>query len=159
MYLFQLLLQRRSHPYLLEITTKNDKGGGITAAEVFFALLFLTGRGAGSFDMRALWSHVQIYLAGPVPLLDYFLQAPLSGGGDIFSKETFYAINSQLTKLGLLDIPLYSLHLEFRPRVYLGGNCYAAYRSYLYNFGYAGPVLCLMRFPVLINGFYYACVR
>lgn len=38
---------------------------------------------------------------------------PLSGGGDIFGKETFYAINSQLTKLGLLDIPLYSPHLEF----------------------------------------------
>ena len=109
--------------------------------------------------MRALWTHVQIYLAGPVPLLEYFLQAPLFGGGDIFSKETFYAINSQLTKLGLLDIPLYSPHLEFCPGVYWGGNCYTAYRSYLYDFDYAGPVLCLMRFFVLINGFYCACVR
>lgn len=126
---------------------------------VFFALLFLTGRGAGSFDMRVLWTHVQIYLARPVPLLEYFLQAPLSGGGDIFSKETFYAINSQVIKLGLLDIPLYSPHLEFCPGVYWGGNCYTAYRSYLYDFGYAGPVLCLMRFFVLINGFYCACVR
>lgn len=134
-------------------------GGGITAAVVFFALLFLTGRGAGSFDMRALWTHVQIYLAGPIPLLDHFLQAPLYDGGDIFGKETFYAINSQLTKLGLLDIPLYSPHLEFQPGVYLGGNCYTAYRSYLYDFGYAGLVLCPVLFSVLINGLYYACVR
>lgn len=109
--------------------------------------------------MRAVWTHVQIYLAGPVPLLEHFLQTPLSGGGDIFGQETFYGINSQLTKLGLLDIPLYSPHLEFRPGVYLGGNYYTAYRSYLYDFGYAGHVLCLMRFSVLINGFYYACVR
>ena len=133
--------------------------GSITAAVVFFALLYLTGRRSGDFDMRAVWTHVQIYLAGPVPLLDHFLQAPLSGGGDIFGQETFYAINSQLTKLGLLDIPLYSPHLEFRPGVYLGGNCYTAYRSYLHDFGYAGLVFCPILFSVLINGLYYACVR
>lgn len=135
-------------------------GGGITAAVVFFALLYLTGRRSGGFDMRALWTHVQIYLAGPVPLLNHFLQAPLSGGGDIFGQETFYAINSQLTKLGLLDIPLYSPHLEYRPGVYLDDvNCYTAYRSYLYDFGYAGLVFCPILFSVLINGLYYACVR
>lgn len=109
--------------------------------------------------MRAVWTHVQIYLAGPIPLLEHFLQTPLSGGGDIFGQETFYGINSQLTKLGLLDIPLYSPHLEFRPGVYLGGNYYTAYRSYLYDFGYAGLVLCPVLFSVLINGLYYACVR
>ena len=84
---------------------------------------------------------------------------PLSGGGDIFGKEPFYVINSLLIKLGLLDIPPYSLHLEFCPGVYLGGNCYTAFRSCLYDFGCAGLVLCLMRFSVLINGFYYACFR
>lgn len=134
-------------------------GGGITAAVVFFALLFLTGRGVGNFDMRSLWTHVQIYLAGPVPLLDHFLLYPLSGGGDVFGKETFYALNSQLAKLHFIDTPLYSPHLEFRPDVYLGGNCYTAYRSYLYDFGYTGLVLCPVLFSFLINGFYYACVR
>lgn len=134
-------------------------GGGIATAIIFFGLLCLTGRRAGTFDMNALWTHVQIYLAGPIPLLDHFLQVPYPGGGDLFGRETFYALNSQLSKLHLIAAPLYSPHLEFRPGVYLGGNCYTAYRSYLYDFGYAGLILCPILFSVMANVFYYTCVK
>lgn len=134
-------------------------GGGIVVTVFFFGLLYLTGRRAGAFDMNALWRHVQVYLAAPIPLLDNFLQIPYPGGGELFGRETFYAINSQLSKLHLIAAPLYSPHLEFRPGVYLGGNCYTAYRSYLYDFGYAGLILCPILFSALANMFYYACVK
>lgn len=112
--------------------------------------------------MSDLIAHVEIYLGAPIPLLDNFLQTSMIGltnaTSEIFGKETFFAFNSQLAKLHVLSIPLYSPHLEFRPGVF-AGNCYTAYRSYMYDFGYLGLVLCPILFSAMANAFYYTCVR
>lgn len=68
-------------------------------------------------------------------------------------------MNSQLSKLGLLDVPLYSPHLDFRPDVFEGANCYTAYRSYIADFGYLGLIACPILFSVLVNALYYAGLR
>ena len=63
-----------------------------------------------------------------------------------------------MSKLQLIDVPLYSVHLEFRPGVYQG-NVYTAYRSYIHDFGWVGLLLLPVLFSVCANWLYYAAVR
>lgn len=130
----------------------------------FYGLLWVLGRQAQArdfFTLTAVWEQFQIYIGAPIPLLDDFLRtAPIFGAeGDSFGKETFYSLISQLSKLQVMEVPLYSPHLEFRPDVFDGANCYTAYRSYVADFGYFGLLLCPILFAVLVNALYYTGLR
>ena len=129
----------------------------------FYGLLWVLGRQAqagDSFAFTLVWEQFQIYIGAPIPLLDDFLRtASIFGGGDWFGKESFYSLIAQLSKLQIVEVPLYSPHLEFRPDVFPGANCYTAYRSYVADFGYFGLLLCPILFSVLVNALYYAGLR
>lgn len=82
----------------------------------------------------------------------------MGGGTDIIGKETFYSLVQLMSKLHITDIPLYSVHLEFRPGVY-DGNVYTGFRSYIHDFGYAGLIVLPVLFSVCANWLYYAAVQ
>lgn len=129
----------------------------------FYALLWVLGRqsqAGNTFSLVTVWEQFQIYIGAPIPLLDDFLRtATIFDGGDLFGKESFYAVISQLSKLQIIEVPLYSPHLEFRPEVFDGANCYTAYRSYIADFGYFGLLLCPIVFALLVNALYYVGLR
>lgn len=131
----------------------------LVASVAFYAMLYLSGRQSGALHIGALIHHVQFYLGGSIPLLDNFLLTSLGGGGtEIIGKETFYSLVQLMSKLHITDIPLYSVHLEFRPGVY-DGNVYTGFRSYIHDFGYAGLIVLPVLFSVCANWLYYAAVQ
>lgn len=131
----------------------------LVASVAFYAMLYLSGRQSGALHIGALIHHVQFYLGGSIPLLDNFLLTSLGGGGtEIIGKETFYSLVQLMSKLHITDIPLYSVHLEFRPGVY-DGNVYTGFRSYIHDFGYAGLVVLPPLFSVCANWLYYAAIQ
>lgn len=133
----------------------------LVASVAFYAMLYLSGRQSGALHIGALIHHVQFYLGGSIPLLDNFLLTSLGVGGqgtEIIGKETFYSLVQLMSKLHITDIPLYSVHLEFRPGVY-DGNVYTGFRSYIHDFGYAGLIVLPVLFSVCANWLYYAAVQ
>lgn len=85
--------------------------------------------------MRAVWTHVQIYLAGPVPLLDHFLQAPLSGGGEVFvSSLMLYATAMFLIFIDFERSCFFTYWLGFGVLVYLAG--FMILRTFLLKTGW-----------------------
>lgn len=132
----------------------------LVASVAFYAMLYLSGRQSGALHIGALIHHVQFYLGGSIPLLDNFLLTSLGvgGGTEIIGKETFYSLVQLMSKLHITDIPLYSVHLEFRPGVY-DGNVYTGFRSYIHDFGYAGLIVLPVLFSVCANWLYYAAVQ
>lgn len=132
----------------------------LVASVAFYAMLYLSGRQSGALHIGALIHHVQFYLGGSIPLLDNFLLTSLGvgGGTEIIGKETFYSLVQLMSKCHITDIPLYSVHLEFRPGVY-DGNVYTGFRSYIHDFGYAGLIVLPVLFSVCANWLYYAAVQ
>lgn len=130
----------------------------VISSTVFYCGLWLTGRENGDFNILELIHHVSFYLGGSIPLFDNFLETYNIDSDVNFGKETFYAVIQQFRKIGLIDVPPYSIHLEFRPNVY-DGNVYTAFRSYINDFGYIGilifPIIC----SIVSSCLYYSAIR
>lgn len=126
---------------------------------LFFYLKSIVGRGNDNMEIGDIIPYITMYVGGPIQLLDIFLQNPLESS-EILGKETFYTLNIQLQRLGVIDIEPYIKHLEFRTAstgVFLG-NIYTAYRSYLYDFGIAGLTILPVIFSAIANFLYYKII-
>lgn len=126
--------------------------GGI----LFYYAKAFVGRGANDLSIGKSFGYITMYVGGPIQLLDVFLFNPVAAS-TIWGKETFYSLNTQLIRLGILDINPYIIHLEFRNAttgVFLG-NIYTAYRSYIYDFGYIGLTVLPVIFSASVNSLYY----
>lgn len=94
------------------------------------------------------------YAGGGIVGLDMYLAAP-PAPSDIFGKETFYSLISGLRKLGLVDVPFYLIHHEFRISNGVGiGNIYTALRDYHYDFGFLGMVVLHVAFCIIMSWAY-----
>ena len=116
----------------------------------FYAVKALVGRQSD----QTVVEYITHYAGGGIPGLDLYLKDPPAPSG-IWGKETFYALNNGLRKLGLLDIPYYYIHHEFRQSGGVSvGNIYTALRDYHYDFGMVGMYLLHTVFSVAFC-FYY----
>ena len=116
----------------------------------FYAVKSFVGRQS---DATAV-EYITHYAGGGIPGLDLYLKDP-PHASPIWGKETFYSLNNGLRKLGLLDIPYYYIHHEFRQSGGVSiGNIYTALRDYHYDFGMAGVYLLHGVFSVVFSVFY-----
>lgn len=116
----------------------------------FYAVKSLVGRESDS----TVIDYITHYAGGGIPGLDlYFKNPPVFS--DIWGKETFYSLNNGLRKLGILDIPYYIIHHEFRTSGGESiGNIYTAIRDYHYDFGFAGVYILHTAFSLFASIFY-----
>ena len=123
---------------------------GLISLYGFYAVKSFVGR---ETDL-AMIDYITHYAGGGIPGLDlYFKNPPLSS--DIWGKETFYSLNNGLRKLGILDIPYYYIHHEFRISGGVSiGNIYTAFRDYHYDFGMLGLYFLHMLFSLFFSVFY-----
>ena len=116
----------------------------------FYAVKTLVGRQSED----TLVEYITHYAGGSIPGLDLYLQDPPAPSG-IWGKETFYSLNNGLRKLGILDIPYYYIHHEFRKSGGASiGNIYTALRDYHYDFGLGGMLVLHAAFSVIFSFWY-----
>ena len=116
----------------------------------FYAVKTLVGRQSED----TLVEYITHYAGGGIPGLDLYLQDPPAPSG-IWGKETFYSLNNGLRKLGVLDIPYYYIHHEFRRSGGVSiGNIYTALRDYHYDFGLGGLLVLHTAFSVIFAFWY-----
>ena len=116
----------------------------------FYAVKTLVGRQSED----TLVEYITHYAGGGIPGLDLYLQDPPAPSG-IWGKETFYSLNNGLRKLGVLDIPYYYIHHEFRRSGGVPiGNIYTALRDYHYDFGLGGLLVLHTAFSVIFAFWY-----
>ena len=116
----------------------------------FYAVKTLVGRQSED----TLVEYITHYAGGGIPGLDLYLQDPPAPSG-IWGKETFYSLNNGLRKLGVLDIPYYYIHHEFRRSGGASiGNIYTALRDYHYDFGLGGLLVLHTAFSVIFAFWY-----
>ena len=116
----------------------------------FYAVKTLVGRQSED----TLVEYITHYAGGGIPGLDLYLQDPPAPSG-IWGKETFYSLNNGLRKLGVLDIPYYYIHHEFRRSGGASiGNIYTALRDYHYDFGLWGLLVLHTAFSVIFAFWY-----
>lgn len=116
----------------------------------FYAVKTLVGRQSED----TLVEYITHYAGGSIPGLDLYLQDPPAPSG-IWGKETFYSLNNGLRKLGVLDIPYYYIHHEFRKSGGASiGNIYTALRDYHYDFGLGGMLVLHTAFSVIFSFWY-----
>jgi len=128
----------------------------ILGSVLFYYAKALVGRGASNLSTAHIFSYITMYVGGPIQLLDMFLQNPIESSL-IWGKETFYTIILQLSRLGIIDVQPYIIHLEFRNALtgaFLG-NIYTAYRSYIYDFGNLGLTVLPIIFACCVSFLYY----
>ena len=96
----------------------------------------------GRQSEQGMLEYITHYAGGSLPGLDLYFKDP-PPPSDIWGKETFYSLNQGLRKLGLLEIPYYLVHHEFR-RSGGGsiGNVYTALRDYHYDLVWRGCTCC-----------------
>lgn len=123
---------------------------GILAMYLFWVSKNLVGR-TGDSDILSYITH---YSGGSIPGLDLYFKNPPSKSY-IWGKETFYSLNNGLRKLGVLDIPYYYIHHEFRQSGGISiGNVYTALRDYHYDFGTFGLFFLHFVFSACISTLY-----
>lgn len=129
---------------------------GIIGALLFYYIKGAVGRGTEDIDVKNLIPYITMYAGGSIQLLDMFLQDPIDVS-NIWGKEVFYGLNSQLIRMEILDIEPYIPHLEFRIATTGAslGNVYTAYRSYIYDFGFIGLTVLPVIFSTIVNSLYY----
>ena len=120
------------------------------ALYLFYGVRVFVGRQSE----QGMLEYITHYAGGSLPGLDLYFKDP-PPPSDIWGKETFYSLNQGLRKLGLLEIPYYLVHHEFR-RSGGGsiGNVYTALRDYHYDFGLAGMYLLHIVFVLFFSVFY-----
>lgn len=120
---------------------------------LFFVSKSFVGRTGKNNTLNAA-EYISYYVgSGFIALDNYFKHPPIPS--NIFGKETFYKLINFLTSYGIVDIPPYLIHLEFRS---VGGgftnNVYTFLRSYHYDFGMAGVFLLHGLCIVFLSVFY-----
>lgn len=128
----------------------------VIGAFMFFYGKVLVGRGTSGTSLSNMIPYLTMYAGGPIQLLDMFLINPIDPS-NIWGKETFSALNNFLARFNIIDVDPYIHHLEFR-RATTGaflGNVYTAYRSYIYDFGYAGLTILPIVFSAVVHYVYY----
>lgn len=120
---------------------------------MFFLSKSFVGRSSRNETLNAV-DYLAYYTGSGIIALDKYIQRPPTLN-NIFGKETFYKLISFLTSYGIVDIPPYLIHLEFRS---VGGgfttNVYTFLRSYHYDFGMAGVFLLHGLCIVFLSVFY-----
>lgn len=120
---------------------------------VFYSVRLLVGR-EGSKD-TGLIEYITMYSGGPLKLFDMFIRDPIHST-DVWGKETFISLNGNLNDLGIINIPKYLGHKEFRSYNGIGlGNVYSAYREWYADFGMTGVVVLQSIFATFFSIFYY----
>ena len=146
--MFWIIRHRRGESTSVRISTV------LKISAIFVAILVLfyyskdfVGR-ATDYDAIDYLTH---YGGGGIVGFDMYLQAPFQSS-DIFGKETFYSLNNGLRKLGIIDIPYYLIHHEFRMSNGVGiGNIYTALRDYHHDFGFLGMVVLHLLFCFIMS--------
>lgn len=87
-----------------------------------------------------LITYIASYAGGSIPLFDMYLQNPIAPS-EIWGKETFYGMLNNIRQLGIIDVPSYIVHLEFRSsNGIMIGNVYTAFRRQIQDFGLYGMI-------------------
>ena len=122
----------------------------IAALAVFYFAKDFVGRVSDD----TMVDYLTHYAGGGIIGLDMYLVAPPLPS-DIFGKETFYSLINGLRKLGLMNVPYYIIHHEFRVSNGVSiGNIYTALRDYHYDFGFLGLVVLHVAFCVIMSWSY-----
>lgn len=122
----------------------------VAALAVFYFAKDLVGRVSDD----TMVDYLAHYAGGGIVGLDMYLAAP-PAPSDIFGKETFYSLINGLRKLGLVDVPYYLIHHEFRISNGVGiGNIYTALRDYHYDFGLLGMMVLHVAFCIIMSWAY-----
>lgn len=120
---------------------------------VFFIAKNFVGRNSKNEEMN-LADYISYYVGTVFITLDEYLQNP-PVPSSIFGKETFYNLNRFLINYGIIDMPLYLVHLEFRPvGAGYSTNVYTFLRSYHFDFGLVGTYIFHVLSIVSLSVFY-----
>lgn len=116
----------------------------------FYAVKELVGRKSDD----TIVEYITHYAGGSVPGFDLYLKySPYPS--NIWGKETFYSLINTLRRIGVVNIPYYYIHHEFRLSNGVSiGNVYTALRDYHYDFGVAGMFLLHTIFTLVFSVFY-----
>ncbi len=117
----------------------------------FFATKGLTGRGKNYDPMN----YLSIYAGGSIELLDLYLEKPAEKVEGTVGKETFYGLNSALSRVGIGDVK-YTKHLEFRKvKKSQVGNVYTPFRRYIADFGLFGCYILVAIVSAIFSWMYF----
>lgn len=117
---------------------------------IVFGGFYLLKAVVGRTNQEDIITYITNYTGGSIQLLDMYLQNPIEKS-NILGKESFYALNMFLQKIGILNFEPYIIHLEFRTsNGVMIGNVYTAFRRYIQDFG----VLGMMVFQTILGAFY-----
>lgn len=124
---------------------------------VFFFTKTLVGRTGRNNAMNPA-DYIAYYVGSGLIVFDQYITHPLAPS-NIFGKFTFRNIIVFLTNYGIIDIPRYIGHLEFRP-VGAGftNNVYTFLRVYHYDFGVVGTFV-LHGLMILFLSIFYEYVK
>lgn len=127
----------------------------LVTAVLFYAAKELVGR----VSKDSFLDYIAHYFGTSIINLDLFLKDPPSGSA-IWGKETFYSAINILRRFGLLDVPHYLIHREFRVLHGVSlGNVYTMFRGLLYDFGTLGALAFLVLQCVLVSIIYEVTKR
>lgn len=119
---------------------------------IFYLIRLMVGRRSSS--NTGIINYLAMYVGGPVKLFDLFVNNPIKS--EFWGKETFYGLIRNLRSLGLVNIPNYISHKEFRSVNGIGlGNIYSAYRPWIADFGFSGMLLLQVIFSLFFNSIYF----
>lgn len=132
----------------------------IAVLVTFFLVKDFVGRSGTVSGAMKFMDYIAYYTGTQYIALDQYLQNPPLPSR-IFGKETFFGINQFFSKIKLVDITSYIVHLEFRPvgaGAELRSNVYTFLRSYHYDFGEIGMYL-LHGLSILLLTVFYEYVK
>lgn len=124
----------------------------IAVLVIFYLIRLMVGRRSSS--NTGIINYLAMYVGGPVKLFDLFVNNPIKS--EFWGKETFYGLIRNLRSLGLVNIPDYISHKEFRSVNGIGlGNIYSAYRPWIADFDFNGMLLLQVIFSLFFNSIYF----
>ena len=127
----------------------------LATAVLFYAAKELVGR----VSKDSFLDYIAHYFGTSIINLDLFLKDP-PNSSVIWGKETFYSAINILRRFGLLEIPHYLIHREFRVLHGVSmGNVYTMFRGLLYDFGTLGALVFFVLQCVLVSVFYEVTKR
>jgi oligosaccharide repeat unit polymerase len=122
----------------------------IVALYSFYVVANFIGRGSS----KSIVDYITAYMGGAIPCLDMFLKDK-STRAVFWGQESFYNLLQWLRRRGIVKIPYYSYHKEFRSIGNIGiGNVYTAFRAYYYDFGAIGMYFLHSMFSFVFSYIY-----